>query len=109
MVEYITGSFKMERSVAAEPPGVSTKPADLGALDLSRGQKKNCEIATKVTYRNGQIGIPKGRPIDCSMGASAPVVAGSLIEGWFWQDTGWLNCRYDFMETIIAASLTRYR
>ena len=37
--------------------------------------KESFEIATKIAYRNGgQIGIPKGEKLDCTMVAAVPVL-----------------------------------
>ena len=48
---------------------------ELGSTDFKSWAKESFEIATKIAYRNdGKIGIPKGRNMDCTMVAAAPVL-----------------------------------
>ena len=48
---------------------------ELASTGFESWAKESFEIATKIAYRNGgQIGIPKGGSMDCTMVAAAPVL-----------------------------------
>ena len=48
---------------------------ELASTGFESWAKESFEIATKIAYRNGgRIGTPKGRNMDCTMVAAAPVL-----------------------------------
>jgi hypothetical protein len=48
--------------------------AELASTEFQAWAKESFEIATKIAYRNGRIGIPKAGAMDCTMAAAAPVL-----------------------------------
>jgi S1/P1 Nuclease len=53
---------------------------ELGHTDFESWAKESFEIATKIAYRNGgQIGIPRGGIMDCTMVAAAPVLPAGYV------------------------------
>jgi S1/P1 Nuclease len=53
---------------------------ELGSTDFESWAKESLEIATKIAYRNGgQIGIPRGGAIDCTMISTAPVLPAGYV------------------------------
>jgi hypothetical protein len=55
--------------------GQNRQLTELGSTDFESWAKESYEIATKIAYRNGgQIEIPRGANMDCTMVAAAPVL-----------------------------------
>jgi hypothetical protein len=53
---------------------------ELASTDFESWAKESFEIATKIAYRSGgPIGIPKGRIIDCTMVATAPIFPAGYV------------------------------
>jgi len=55
--------------------GQNRQLTELASTDFESWAKESYEIATKIAYRNGgQIEIPRGANMDCTMVAAAPVL-----------------------------------
>jgi hypothetical protein len=80
---------------------------ELASTDFESWAKESFEIATKIAYRNGgQIGIPRGANMDCTMVAAAPVLPlGYVVSASRITDRRMILAAYQLAELLARVQL----